>query len=1815
MKNKLTGILFSLVIFIAMISCKVGLGEIVDLVAPEITVEEMVAYNTDGSIADTVKEFGTAVYTKKNVTFSGKATDNVEVTKVYAEIKWNDSDYTYLKTADISGEKWTLDISFEKEGACWLKIVACDKNENYGTKANKVVTLFVDETAPKADDWYIDRQINGIQYKLKSLQDLKNILEEDKNLSNPSNKDVAQNGDFLICASFDDAAGIKSGTTSISIYDENGNKVVSGIEVDSSSTSDYAPKFKIDGEIHNLAKTGKNYYQVRYSSSDIIPDSNSVKDIEVSLGWFLWWPESDMPRCSITDLEENASSMSIRTGDSLNITVFDDDALKGDITCKLKGDNPSNDVTETKTITSDTERECNIIVKAPDKPQTMTLEITAEDKNGKQLNTRFTVYVTDEFKPSVIFTSPENNQIPAVNGNEANITFAGIALDKVVCNFLEIIWVPDSVTIDATAKRTLAQNWFNSIDYSKKTHVTDEKDYEFEEGTGDYAGLKKWSAKLTSSGTEGSFNKYDFKFDIPLLGDNSVLKSEATKDKNFFARVIRSNDIYSESELKLTGDNLVPEIKAISPAGNMAYIDGDLDLVIKFKGEKQSGLPMNIAKYALYKDGNLVNGSYDTKGECYTYTVPKATLDEYVQNNNNPKFTYYVEDVLGNSASAEYQFIIDTLPVIQTVTSSASAKCKKGDEIYINVSFSKPITCSDDVKLKLRNIKNAVNDGNTTVYADYSSGSGSTTLIFKYTVKEGDTSKELQVFNETGVGPIKGIDESVAHLAQLSTANNLQAKRAGNPITIDGVTPNVKSIEISTDSGTENKNNNISYLKAGRTVTATVITDKKVSVQGSPVIDLYNDANNKKITLNWQGIADEGTGSKLTFTKKVTSDDEGLYNKNYNFVNSDVIKDSYENSISVGSVTATGETFIVDTTAPGKPKIKNADGTAELASGKYMTDVTFSISTDANDAKGVAETSISKIEYSLTGGSTWEKNPYKSPVTVSSDANLVARVTDYAGNISAYSDVVNLEITNKFPTFTVECTNSDGNYKAGDTITFRVYFKREVNIDSNSTASISLSKNADAETITSGAKATITATSKGKNSVTSADFTYVVQKTDEFTLKIGRNDLDLSGITDLYGFTQAGAKLTADFSREADYSRENVKCDGVPPKVTRMKPSGEKTIQNGLNAYEFPSTSITLTFSEPVTAVNGNIYLRQTAGWAIPPMFTADEFETVKIAVNNATIDTSKTNTLSGSQVLYMDGLEDAENLYNSLVGAAHDRYHGTAQYVGPYKKMTNGIKDNGDPDLDVKYVLDFGVDIWDSAKSTKKNFGKTFEPNYRKKNASGNYIGDNEYNTYHHKYYAGWVNVLTGSDINPHEITTDTIRYVLEQAHYHERYMAVNSSYVTISDDGTTVTLNFPNDIFGNTNLPAGREWELVIEEGTFMDASGNKFGYDYSGNTLQKTTGDIVQIANNGTTEGEWKRKRETADKPLVLIQDGNNAAFMSAGVATPVIRVDRYSYGLGIYQPTGTISDGVVETQMINSETNGTYVASLDSYLQTGSTAPTAKVAVKIDCETKNATIKYARKTAETNTCVNTETQPERTNGSSVVTKSSSIQLAVPTSNTDASDNDHKGEGNSNGATRAIFLGGNGDYTKAYREYIYADATVGEISSAPAKEGIFQTVVCINHPLHNKAYSRTSDDVYTFGAGQQVVNIHGYTTKSITPYPLRDQLVASAYMRQTYQAPSPNNFNYYWISYETLTDATFSMYVYGQNAYWVYHNYGTYNSLNWGDWSKDYGVFKAGEYTLCTGMESYVSTRYDSDKKYNSAGEETDENSKKLSEWRKD
>ena len=1694
------------------------MGASVDLDAPVITVSKMkTGTNT------THTSFETSIYCNKDVVFYGTAEDNQKVSNVKVEIKWSDEDtYQFLKNAELNKNDWSVELSLAKEGACSLKFTAEDPSGNYSVKSAKIVTLFVDNDAPAAESWYIDRLNNGIQYSLQSLEALKNIISKDPELTQPSNIDVAQNVQFDICSAFSDQSGIK--TVSISIFDEAGNKILN--KVANSAGTNYAPRFRITHSDLVTANaslaTGLHYLRVCYNAEDTVtaPGANTVQDSPLDLGWFIWWPESDNPKYSIPELQVDSLGhkfITLPIDSSLTITLFDDDGLVNSMSCEFDDDREESKRKTTATA-NENEREHVLSLKAPGIPQRINLKINAQAVSGNALqNIVIPVNVTDESIPNLILTSPENNKIPTITGalDDPEIQFTGQTLDKANCKYLEFVWVPDSVQ----NKQALAAEW---LDYRLQNSLNSEpsENSELISGTGKYDGLKLWSIKLTpdNSNPADVFKKKTFDFNLKLKSDFiSKGKNEQALDKYFLIRLIREDGNYADSEFKLAADNLEPVIEPVYPAGNMAIVDKDEQLTIKFKVNKDSELPLETcALYYVSKDGSAEvpititpnnQTVYESGTTFIATTIDNDALQTFLNRNENPRYRYYAKDILGNEKSETFQFIISDKPKLQSINSSAATKCKKGDVIYINVSFSKTVKIDSDDKpqLKLKGIVNGTQTADDIVYADYDSGSGTTTLVFKYTVQEGDVTSELQVYNEeeengTIIGPILLDDmESLgAHLNTLEAENNLQSKRSDNPITIDGITPVVESMELQTLVDAGNVVGGVKYLKAGRTLTATVKVSKEVKVQGAPTFRLT--VGSETIELPWQSVEQDTTDNtkyNLIFSKKVASDDENgaiTYNEADSIQGIGVIKDDYGNVLINTLTSSCDPKFYIDTNVPKKPVVTNTTATPNvaLATGKFPNRVKFTISNPSTDGDKAFDT----IQFDTEGGRTFDD--YSEEQELTSNASVVARIIDRAGNVSKYAGPYNLEINSTFPTFTVECTNPDGKWKAGSVLNFKVYFTAPVNIPANCTAYIALNNGQNA------LLKKINGVVPAQNGVTTAEFEYTVSTTDEFTLSIVENAIHLTGFIDEYGFTQGEGAL-------ADaYTRSGIQCDGVAPRVVSMVPDGTKTTaDDGKNIYT-NGRKIVLTFSEPVTAVSGKIYLRQTAGWAIPPVIDGPDFNTILKELPNATIDSTQINNLTATQVLYMDGLEDSEWLEGSNVGPANDTYHGTGQYVGPYKKSSQGINNDGSPNVSPKYVLDFDVDIWNSSDSAKTKFGNTYKDRTEKHDR-------------HTSSSTDLVEVVEGDAT----ITTDYIRYVLEAVHYHERYCNVNSSNVVISNDKKTVTITFPNGLLDDEALPPGREWELVIEKGSFMDETGNYFGAD--------------------------------GEQDFVLITDGTNNSFWSSGVEKPVIRVDRYSYGLGIYQPRPT------------SDTDPTII---NEYITADTVAPTGYVRVRIDCESRGAVIKYNKDNNMAEGSVSGDSAARSYEDKDLTDNGISNCMSYYTNTTVTIDEDPKDENNRSlfetANQKVTFLGGN-NHQASCKQYIIAKAELHSSTSGLEKEGIFRTVLHFVAPVRrDNAHTRINQN----GDGFKDLSIRGTTgfagEPSISPFPLRDSQVSSPFLRRTFNA---SNDDYYWISFEILVKTSFSGYLGVNNNGMLY------------DWSRSWGILEPGEFTRCTNMRGWA------------------------------
>ena len=560
-----------------------------------------------------------------------------------------------------------------------------------------------------------------------------------------------------------------------------------------------------------------------------------------------------------------------------------------------------------------------------------------------------------------------------------------------------------------------------------------------------------------------------------------------------------------------------------------------------------------------------------------------------------------------------------------------------------------------------------------------------------------------------------------------------------------------------------------------------------------------------------------------------------------------------------------------------------------------------------------------------------------------------------------------------------------------------------------------------------------------------------------------------SSVKDLFGFEQGSKTL------DADYDRPNLHCDNVAPTIVSAIPNDGTELNPNYTADEnniyTTGNQIKITFSEPVQKGSGNIILRQTAGWAIPPVLTAEEFNTIC-----AQLEYDDKNKLARQDV--SGKLEEDMEDRNQSIKTINNEYHGTGQYIGPYKKSMQGIKlenENYVPDIDTKFVLDFDIGIWETTETHP--IGKTFED---------------------HAYKAPTSTTSAGE-----------IRAVLEKAGLHQRVLDVTSANVKIDEnDKSSVIITFPAGLIDQTDaLPDGREWELIFDNGTFKDIVGYNF----------TDTDGIIQI--------------------------NNKKSFYSDKVATPVVRVDRYSYGLGIRQAN---ADGTLTAPIANDGVK-----------------PTGYVRVHIDCETKDATVVYSETKVEkdNNSATAENTTYWNADATSYYTTTNITSYALPKKSY---------------TTNSIFAVGSGDYKKSYKGIIAAKGTKTSFTSSDdGIEGVFQTVVYFSNPVTGNETPCSSLD-----SGKTDISIRGTTGFAgepyISPFPLRDSRVGSPYLRIVFREKSANitTNDYYWVSYEVLVESSFSNYCHGEKD----------EAVNYYDWARNWGIMNAGEFTRVEGMKGW-------------------------------
>lgn len=331
-------------------------------------------------------------------------------------------------------------------------------------------------------------------------------------------------------------------------------------------------------------------------------------------------------------------------------------------------------------------------------------------------------------------------------------------------------------------------------------------------------------------------------------------------------------------------------------------------------------------------------------------------------------------------------------------------------------------------------------------------------------------------------------------------------------------------------------------------------------------------------------------------------------------------------------------------------------------------------------------------------------------------------------------------------------------------------------------------------------------------------------------------------------------------------------------------------------------------------------------------------------------------------------------------------------------------------------------------------------------------------------------------------KITGAQIREVLEKAGYHKHSIDVGSTAVTIENKRVTATI--PVD------LAIGREWTVTIPAGAFRDAAGNT------------------------NEEISWN--------------------FWTDQVATPVIRVERYSHGEGAIEPV------VNETIMYNSDTKilETTAPTFGTSRTVGhidkTTIPSGYVRVRIDCETPGATIQFgAIQHTHPEVTTTTVTNDPRYGSSSDIVYSTLTGLT-------------------RGATYSnIFALGDGILNTAGKYYVAASATKANLGqqspalgqSATGYEGAFKSIIHYRNPGSGGSYLRF-----------QGSNIQG-GMPTIAGFPLRDADPDLRFTKHAYQVQ--NTTDWYWHSWEIVCDW------YNQSTRTNWQNPPNYPLNKYGNW----------------------------------------------------
>ena len=1208
--------LFSVLVaaFLIFSSCQIGLGNAIDLEAPEV-------FLTSHKDSD---------YVGQNFRLAGTASDNEKVKKLSIDFDEADihfvlengvwkkkTSYTAdwvtisadesMATVDGKTVNWAVDVSTEEaksgiDSTYIFTIVVEDFVGNSGKNSKLEGSLIVDENIPeisiKTPELFKTNTDLTAEYEKLQLQD-GNVLAQ------------LLNGTLVLEGRQDSAASFKE----FRIEFDNGivdSKTVDSTNFDvpigSVTTENISAAYPFERSAIYYSKTltvGKDNitdlrtWKINVALSDWI---SAEKNPELAtgkhkirvvatgisssntwqrkvLGYFVWYPEADKPWITLysgSNSLETVSSNQTYPSTKIFGLVQDDDGI-ANLTYSLEKRNSNGSFSSIKN------NEELILAEANAKNSQWNIESPAESAVYKlTVNTKdiydnrdsITKYfnVLDVQPPKITLIAPETSSSILVSGS-TKLKFDGTISDDGLIKKIKIVHLnPSSTALE------------NKIKYIN----TAEEGWNLENAS-DSIGNFVYNLEVPQYSYDANTKIYSYKLnkEFDLFSDLKISESKPLVIQSFVILAVDDAGGSTVYPIDINGDTEVPNLKLLSIKHNdKTYYFGDNSVTLPLikKGDEAtisgSWSDNSTNCWKLYDKIGNISLSW-SNAEFYDIQMQNGTWSAKVKNlpSSSSSITASLKDFANNEAIVSETIIIDKAEIgLERIGCENEDKSYSvGSEIILTLEFTK--------SAKFQNSQNktpslTLNNEKEAVYLD---GNETSKIRFKYTVEAKDDIDKLLVSkinnNECTWQDLNTKDEYIMPDDVIEGLDKTKKLDSRN-IIIDTVSPFINNIQCLSKEG---------YYKVGTSLMFKIEFNEDVSIN-----------NVEKLKLLFKNFTPKGsfetkqTGSKTILITYNIAEGDNVTQLQFDSVSSDneIIKDNANNSWSSEYNKPDFSNISIDTDRPLEPTFTIKDkNKKDIINNDVVTDESLFETEEGLNVELLGESG--NLLYSLDGGSTWTKYSEIFTLTNNGSYKICAKQIDRAGNESTTTDVTTITIDKGALLKKISATNPNGTYPAGKTINGYLEFRDTVTIPKD--ASVIL-KNLGSEK-----NCIIKEAKNGAATGSKFTFDYLISDGES----TGSNKLDVS--VD-FKVTYKGVEKTITTPVSDFKSNKEIYISANKPSISSVNITGED--ENAILKVEF---------SKEVSKGSGTITLTQDSDtFRVPTVLTVAEYNDLKATLGNA---------------------------------------------------------------------------------------------------------------------------------------------------------------------------------------------------------------------------------------------------------------------------------------------------------------------------------------------------------------------------------------------------------------------------------------------------------------------------------------------------------------------------------------------------------------------------------------------------------------------